>query len=80
MELLSIISTCRSRNQHLSATLTVQRPVLLNAFQKAADGEPLPPLSGEDGQPLDIQIIIDDHAALIVDGDKRFRVPYAAFR
>jgi hypothetical protein len=68
-----------SQPAQLSDELTIQRPLLFSAFQKAADGEPLPPFTDEDGKPLDVKITLEGHAAVIAYQEKRWRFPYAAF-
>jgi hypothetical protein len=69
-----------SQPAQLSDELAIQRPLLFNAFQKAADGEPLPPFADDDGNPLDVNVAIEGHAAIVAYQDKRWRFPYAAFR
>ncbi len=68
-----------SQPAQLSDELTIQRPLLLSAFQKVADGEPLPPFADDRGNALDLKVTIEGHAAVIVYQDKRWRFPYAAF-
>jgi hypothetical protein len=68
-----------SQPAQVSDDLTIQRPLLLSAFQKLADDEALPPFTGEDGKPLDVKLTLDGHAAVIAYKDKRWRFPYAAF-
>lgn len=68
-----------SQPAQLSDELTIHRPLLLSAFQKAADGEPLPTFIDDGGNPLDVNVIIEGHAAIISYQDKRWRFPYAAF-
>lgn len=69
-----------SQPAQLSEELTIDRTLLLSAFQKAADGEPLPAIVDDDGNSLDVKITIDADAAVIAYRDKHWRFPYAAFR
>lgn len=63
---------------NLSADIVLHRDELFAAFQRAADGAPLPPLHNELGGPVEASISIDaDGAGTVTIGAQRWRFEHA---
>jgi hypothetical protein len=58
--------------------ITIERPVLFSAFQRAADGEPIADILDSQGVKREMQVEIEGDSAFLTYGTHRIRFPQAA--